>query len=104
VFKSWITWERSLRFKYRSTHALARVPNPRRRQIAIGKQWPQSQSRAWPKKVGKLIPEALLAHLSPLKWEHINLTGDYRWSRDGGLRNRKLRPLRTAFAPFATVP
>jgi hypothetical protein len=53
---------------------------------------------------GKLIPEALLAHLSPLKWEHINLTGDYRWSRDGGLRNRKLRPLRTTFAPFATVP
>jgi hypothetical protein len=20
-----------------------------------------------------------LAHLSPLGWEHINLTGDYRW-------------------------
>jgi hypothetical protein len=53
---------------------------------------------------GKLIPEALLAHPSPLKWEHINLTGDYRWSRDSGLRNRKLRALRTAFAPFATVP
>ncbi len=30
-------------------------------------------------------------HLSPLKWEHINLTGDYHWRRDGGLRNRKLR-------------
>jgi len=35
----------------------------------------------------------LLAHLSPLKWEHINLTGDYHWRRGGGLRNRKLRPL-----------
>jgi hypothetical protein len=35
-----------------------------------------------------------LAHLSPLKWEHINLTGDYHWRRDGGLPNRKLRPLR----------
>ena len=28
-------------------------------------------------------------------WEHINLTGDYHWRRDGGLRNRKLRPLRS---------
>ncbi|MGE5294833.1 MAG: Tn3 family transposase [Solirubrobacterales bacterium] len=44
---------------------------------------------------GQIIPDDLLAHLSPLKWEHINLTGDYHWRRDGGLRNRKLRPLRT---------
>jgi TnpA family transposase len=43
---------------------------------------------------GESIPDDLLAHLSPLKWEHINLTGDYHWRRDGGLRNRKLRPLR----------
>ena len=28
-------------------HALARVPNPRRRQIAIGKRWPQSQSTVY---------------------------------------------------------
>ena len=41
------------------------------------------------------IDQRLLAHLSPLKWEHINLTGDYHWRRDGGLRNRKLRPLRS---------
>ena len=47
---------------------------------------------------GQMIPEALLVHLSPLKWEHINLTGDYHWRRDGGLRNRKSRPLRTACA------
>ena len=47
--------------------------------------------------------QQLLAHLSPLKWEHINLTGDYNWRRDGGLRNRKLRLLRRqplpGFAP-----
>jgi hypothetical protein len=43
---------------------------------------------------GEAISDDLLAHLSPLKWEHINLTGDYHWRRDGGLRNRKLRPLR----------
>jgi hypothetical protein len=30
-----------------------------------------------------MIPEPLLVHLSPLKWEHINLTGDYHWRRDG---------------------
>jgi TnpA family transposase len=47
---------------------------------------------------GQMIPEALLVHLSPLKWEHINLTGDYHWRRDGGLRNRKSRPLQTGFA------
>jgi Tn3 transposase DDE domain len=53
---------------------------------------------------GQMIPKVLLVHLSPLKWEHINWTGDYHWRRDGGLRNRKLRPLRTAFAPPATLP
>ena len=29
---------------------------------------------------GQTIDEALLRHLSPLGWEHINLTGDY-WQR-----------------------
>jgi hypothetical protein len=36
------------------------------------------------RKQGQMVPEALLVHLSPLKWEHINLTGDYHWRRDGG--------------------
>src|SRR5208282_4205409 len=27
------------------------------------------------------VPDHLLAHLSPLGWEHINLTGDYVWGR-----------------------
>jgi hypothetical protein len=39
--------------------------------------------------------QQLLAHLCSLKWEHINLTGDYHWRRDGGFRNRNLRPLRS---------
>jgi TnpA family transposase len=25
------------------------------------------------------VPDNLLAHLSPLGWEHVNLTGDYVW-------------------------
>ena len=28
------------------------------------------------------VPDELLAHLSPLGWEHINLTGDYVWAAD----------------------
>ena len=44
---------------------------------------------------GQTVSGETLAHLSPLKWEHINLTGDYHWRKDAGLRNRKLRPLRT---------
>ena len=44
------------------------------------------------------IPDELLAHLSPLGWEHVNLTGDYVWaSTDQATENpdgfRPLRPL-----------
>ena len=28
------------------------------------------------------IPGELLAHISPLGWEHIGLTGDYLWRQD----------------------
>ena len=31
------------------------------------------------KQAGLAIPAELLAHVSPLGWEHINLTGEYRW-------------------------
>jgi hypothetical protein len=30
---------------------------------------------------GKLISSDLLAYVSPLGWEHINLTGEYRWPK-----------------------
>jgi TnpA family transposase len=34
---------------------------------------------------GEVVSDALLEHVSPLAWEHINLTGDYVWrSRDAG--------------------
>ena len=36
-----------------------------------------------------------LAHLSPLGWEHINLTGDYRWETSLTLDPDQFRPLRT---------
>jgi TnpA family transposase len=42
------------------------------------------------------VPDYLLAHLSPLGWEHINLTGDYVWSPAETTENhndfRSLRP------------
>jgi TnpA family transposase len=42
------------------------------------------------------IPDHLLAHLSPLGWEHVNLTGDYIWSatRNVSENTDGLRPLR----------
>ena len=36
-----------------------------------------------------------LAHLSPLGWEHINLTGDYHWDAVAPLGPDQFRPLRT---------
>ena len=33
---------------------------------------------------GVAVPDDLLAHVAPLGWEHIALTGDYVWSAAGG--------------------
>jgi hypothetical protein len=42
------------------------------------------------------VPDQLLAHLSPLGWEHVNLTGDYVWGNQQGASENTvgLRPLR----------
>lgn len=45
-------------------------------------------------KTGQHIDENLLQHLSPLGWEHINLTGDYVWPRNKHVVKGNLRPLR----------
>ena len=37
---------------------------------------------------------ALLQYLSPLGWEHINLTGDYLWRSSARIGSGKFRPLR----------
>ena len=42
---------------------------------------------------GEPLDEALLAYLSPLGWEHINLTGDYRWRSSARVGSGKFRPL-----------
>ena len=46
---------------------------------------------------GFAVDETLLPHLSPLGWEHINLTGDYTWRQSRRIGPGKFRLLR----PFA---
>ena len=43
------------------------------------------------------VPDHLMAHLSPLGWEHVNLTGDYVWGSQQILSENivGLRPLRS---------
>ena len=46
------------------------------------------------KEHGQTVDENLLQHLSPLGWEHINLTGDYVWRQSRKVEKGKYRPLR----------
>ena len=46
------------------------------------------------KKYGQEVDDTLLPHLSPLGWEHINLTGDYVWRNSNGRHGSQFRPLR----------
>ena len=41
------------------------------------------------RKAGLAIPAEFLAHVSALGWEHINLTGEYRWPRTGSTGSAK---------------
>ncbi|GAB79770.1 hypothetical protein EB105725_03_00820 [Shimwellia blattae DSM 4481 = NBRC 105725] len=41
-----------------------------------------------------MVNDQLLSHLSPLGWEHINLTGDYIWRNNKKLAEGKYRTLR----------
>ncbi len=43
---------------------------------------------------GLPVDDNLLEHLSPLGWEHINLTGDYVWRQNRRVESGKFRPLR----------
>ena len=48
------------------------------------------------------VPDHLLTHLSPLGWEHVNLTGEDVWGAEHVMskNNGGLRPLRTPPAAF----
>lgn len=43
---------------------------------------------------GYAVDDMLLQYLSPLGWEHINLTGDYLWRSSAKIGAGKFRPLR----------
>lgn len=43
---------------------------------------------------GQTMDASLLRYLSPLGWEHINLTGDYVWRNSAKVSAGKFRPLR----------
>ncbi len=47
---------------------------------------------------GRPVPIDMLAHLSPLGWQHINLTGDYLWT-EPATKPGQLRPLRSMLSP-----
>ena len=51
------------------------------------------------------VPDELLAHLSPLGWEHVNLTGDYIWGGQHSMSENTggLRALRTPQEALATA-
>src|SRR5215471_21505750 len=46
------------------------------------------------RKRGEDIPEATVAHIAPLGWEHIRLIGDYHFAPQSGRSLDNLRPLR----------
>ena len=46
------------------------------------------------RKRGEDIPEAIVAHIAPLGWEHIRLIGDYHFAPQSGCSLENLRPLR----------
>jgi TnpA family transposase len=53
---------------------------------------------------GRTIPDTLLAHVWPLHWEHINLTGDYTWTATATGEPARLRALRLDRMPMPAEP
>jgi TnpA family transposase len=49
------------------------------------------------------VPQAVLAHLAPLGWRHINLTGDYLWTADSKFDPDGFRALRSRPTALAAL-
>ena len=47
---------------------------------------------------GEIVSDPLLAHLAPVGWQHINLTGDYLWDAETSFAPDGFRPLRARAA------
>lgn len=52
---------------------------------------------------GEPVPDDPLAHLAPLAWQHINLTGDYIWTGDAAVGLEGFRPLNRTLADSSDV-
>lgn len=52
---------------------------------------------------GEDVPDALLAHVAPLGWQHINLTGDYLWNVDSAFGPDGFRLLRGMASTLPTA-
>lgn len=52
-----------------------------------------SRATAHLRQQGQIVPDDLLKHISPLSWEHINLTGIYSWDAEQQMPEG-FRPLR----------
>ena len=50
---------------------------------------------------GEAVPDALLAPIAPLGWQHVNLTGDYLWGASSILGPDGFRPLRGSHRALA---
>jgi hypothetical protein len=54
--------------------------------------------------LGEPAPDELLAHVAPLGWRHISLTGDYLWQNAAAELDRNgYRPLNLRDEPGAKV-
>ena len=51
------------------------------------------------RETGQPINDGLLQYLSPLGWEHINLTGDYVWRQNRKVEDGQFLPLRSSGKP-----
>jgi Tn3 transposase DDE domain len=57
------------------------------------------------REAGQLVKDSLLTHLSPLGWQHINLTGDYVWHQDALSHLFTAQPgLDVLYCPIFRVP
>ena len=63
-----------------------------------GSESPNTASSRSFRRGGEIIPDPLLAHLAPVGWQHINLTGDYLWDADTQLAPDGFRQLRAPAA------
>ena len=73
-------------------HLSIRAEPPHRSDRAVEHRVPERATRAI--NTQHPIDGNLLQHLSPLGWEHINLTGDYTWKTRRNANTTKYRPLR----------